>query len=65
MEVGEVRDPEAVEAFRQSVDLDLEHARPQPAGLEEAVGEQGEGGKDDASEEKTHRDLEGRDHREP
>ena len=40
VEVGEVRDPEAVEALRQPVDLDLEHAGPEPAGLEEAVGEQ-------------------------
>ena len=42
VEVGEVRDPQAVEALRQPVDLDLEHPRPEPAGLEEAVGEQRE-----------------------
>ena len=42
VEVGEVRDPQAVEALRQPLDLDLEHPRPEPAGLEEAVGEQDE-----------------------
>ncbi len=41
VEVGEVRDPEAVEGGRQPVDLHLEHARAQPAGLEQAVARAG------------------------
>jgi hypothetical protein len=42
MEVGQVRDSEAVKARRQPVDLDLEHAGAEPAGLEEAVGQEDE-----------------------
>ena len=37
VEVGEMRDPEPVERRRQAVDRQLEHPRPQPAGLEPAV----------------------------
>ena len=39
VEVGEVRDPKAVEIRREPLDRDVEDARPQPAGLEPAVGQ--------------------------
>ena len=43
VEVGEVRDPEAVELRRQPAQLELELAQPQPAGLEPAPPEGGGG----------------------
>ena len=44
VEVGEVRDPKAVEIRREPFDRDVEDARPQPAGLEPAVGQPAGGG---------------------
>ena len=41
MEVGEVRDPQAVELVRQSRQLDFELAQPWPCRLGEAVDETG------------------------
>ena len=49
VEVGEVRDPKAVELGREPFDRHVEDARPQPAGLEPAVGQPGRGG--EASED--------------
>ena len=42
VEVGEVRDAEAVELGRHAVELDLEHPLPQPARLEPAPGQRRE-----------------------
>ncbi len=39
MEVGEVRDPQAVERRRDAGELDFEHSLPQPTRLEPAPGE--------------------------
>ncbi len=37
VEVGEMTDPETVQLSRQRGDMNLEHARPEPPGLDPAV----------------------------
>ena len=58
MEVGEVADPEPVEGRGKPGNLDLEHARAEPARLEPAVGESADTGNERQTEDDHPRTLE-------
>src|SRR5262245_42462096 len=51
VEVGEVRDPDAVELFGNAFELHLEHALANPSGLEPAPHERPESGGDESPED--------------
>ncbi len=51
VEVGQVSDPDAVESLWESVERNFEHTRPEPTGLEPAVGEERDGRADNDQED--------------
>jgi hypothetical protein len=51
VEVGQMRDPQAVELPRQAVDRQVERAQPNPAGFERAVRDDERRNRDDDPEE--------------